>query len=261
MQTKYLAMLLLIPAAWPQSPAAKPVFEAASIKMTAPTGGGGNSYSRGTPGLLRASMTLKSYIMMAYNLRQFQVAGGPKWMDDSTYDIVAKLEHEFMPEHATGKQLNEATLAALRSLLADRFQLKVHHETKEMPAYVLTAIKGRFHLTPIEQAEHCGTSSKGDARGVKFTAMCISIADFATTAANRLDLPVSDQTHIDGLYTFSLEWSRDGLRADASGDANANPDAPPSFFTAVEQIGLKLESRKAPVDVLVVDSAERPSEN
>ena len=101
MHMKCLAMLFLIPAAWPQSPAAKPVFEAASIKMTAPTGGGGHSHSRGTPGLLRASMTLKSYILMAYNLRQFQIAGGPKWMDDSTYDIVAKLEHEFMPENAT----------------------------------------------------------------------------------------------------------------------------------------------------------------
>ena len=71
MPMNYLAVLLLIPAAWPQSPAARPVFEAASIKMTAPTGGGGNSYSLGTPGLLRASMTLKSYIMMAYNLRRF----------------------------------------------------------------------------------------------------------------------------------------------------------------------------------------------
>ena len=128
-----------------------------------------------------------------------------------------------------------------------------------MPAYVLTAIKGRFHLTPIEQADHCGTSSKGDVRGVKFTATCISMADFATVAANRLDLPVSDQTHIDGLYTFSLEWSRDGLRTDAS--AEANPDGLPSFFTAIEQIGLKLESRKAPVDILAVDSAERPTEN
>src|SRR6201999_1887228 len=129
---KHLEVLLLIPAAWPQSPAARPVFEAASIKMTAPTGGGGNSYSRGTPGLLRASMTLKSYIMMAYNLRPFQVSGGPKWMDDSTYDIVAKLDHAFMPEDATGKLLSEATVLALQTLLVDRFQLKFHHETKEM---------------------------------------------------------------------------------------------------------------------------------
>jgi len=259
MHMKYLAVLLLIPAVWPQSPAARPVFEAASIKMTAPTGGGGNSYSRGTPGLLRASMTLKSYIMMAYNLRQFQVTGGPKWIDDSTYDIVAKLDHAFMPEDATRKLLSEATVLALQALLADRFQLKFHHETKEMPAFVLTAIKRRFHLAPGEKGDHCGTRSNGDARGTKFTGTCLSMADFAAFAANRLDLPVSDQTHVDGLYTFSLEWSRDGLRTDASGEANL--DGLPSFFTAIEQIGLKLESRKAPVDILVVDSAERPTEN
>jgi uncharacterized protein (TIGR03435 family) len=259
MHMKYLAMLLLIPAAWPQSPTARPVFEAASIKMTAPTGGGGNSYSRGTPGLLRASMTLKSYIMMAYNLRRFQVTGGPKWMDDSTYDIVAKLDHAFMPEDATRKLLSESTILALQPLLADRFQLKFHHETKEMPAFVLTAIKPRFHLAPVEKGDHCGTRSNGDARGVKFTGTCLSMADFAAFAADRLDLPVSDQTHVDGLFTFSLEWSRDGLRTDTSGEAN--PDGLPSFFTAIEQIGLKLESRKAPVDILVVDSAERPTEN
>jgi uncharacterized protein (TIGR03435 family) len=259
MHMKCLAMLLLIPAAWPQSPAARPVFEVASIKMTAPTGGGGNSYSRGTPGLLRASMTLKSYIQMAYNLRRFQVSGGPKWMDDSTYDIVAKLDHAFMPEEATGKQLSEATILALQALLTDRFQLKFHHETKEMPAFVLSTIKQRFHLAPVEKGDHCGTRSNGDARGTKFTGTCLSMAEFSAFAANRLDLPVSDQTHVDGLYTFSLEWSRDGLRTDASGDAN--PDGLPSFFTAIEQIGLKLESRKAPVGILVVDSAERPTEN
>ncbi len=79
-------------------------------------------------------MTLKSYIMMAYNLRRFQVTGGPQWMDDSTYDIVAKLDHAFMPEDATPRLLSEATVLALQALLADRFQLKFHDVTKEMPA-------------------------------------------------------------------------------------------------------------------------------
>ena len=180
-------------------------------------------------------------------------------MDDSTYDIVAKLDHAFMPEDATRKLLSDSTMLALQALLAERFQLKFHHETKEMPAFVLIANKRRFDLAPVEKGDHCGTSSHGDDRGTKFTGTCLSMADFAAFAANRLDLPVSDQTHVDGLYTFSLEWSRDGLRTDASGEAN--PDGLPSFFTAIEQIGLKLESRKAPVDILVVDSAERPTEN
>src|SRR5581483_4285598 len=169
----------------------------------------------GTPGLLRASMTLKSYVIMAYNLRRFQVTGGPKWMDDSTYDIVAKLDRSFMPEGATPKLLSEATMLALQALLADRFQLKFHHESKEVPGYTLTAVK-RFYLAPVEKAEHCGTSSHGDVRGIKFTGTCLSMADFAAFAANRLDLPVSDQTHVEGLYTFSLEWSRDSFRPDAS---------------------------------------------
>src|ERR1700753_1900516 len=151
MPMNYLAVLLLIPAAWPQSPAARPVFEAASIKMTAPSGGSGKSYSRGTPGLLRASMTLKSYITMAYNLRRFEVTGGPKWMDDSTYDIVAKLDHAFMPEDATPKILSDATRLAVQALLADRFQLKLHREAKVMPAFVLTANQRHIDLAPAEK--------------------------------------------------------------------------------------------------------------
>lgn len=252
-----LALLSLLPVAWLYCQTAQPQFEAASIKMTAPTGGGGHSHEHDTPGMLRASMTLKSYIISAYGVAQ--VAGGPAWIDDTTYDIVAKLD---LPEKTlaalTPQQREDQLHAAMQALLAERFHLKAHRETREEPGYALTAAKRGSKLQPAPDNSHCGSNSKGDGNIVTLTATCIDMREFAWFLAHQTKMPVNDQTQLAGTYTFSLEWTPDDLKT----IANSDRPALPSLFTVLEEkLGLKLESRKIPVDVIVVDGAERPTEN
>jgi uncharacterized protein (TIGR03435 family) len=244
-----------------QVPAQRPVFEAASIKLTDAKNGASHSHENSDPGMLRSSMTLKSYIMAAYGVRDFQVLGGPNWMDASTYEIVAKLESPTDPppnvgsHQRPGAEENHLYLA-LQSLLADRFQLKFHREIKEMPAYALAVAKNGFKLKPASETEGCGTDSTGIANGKKLIATCVGMDRFVTFLARQMRLPVADETHIQGLYSFHLEWGPDDLKATGSPE-----DLPPLTAVIERQLGLKLESKKVPTDIIVVDSAERPSEN
>jgi uncharacterized protein (TIGR03435 family) len=264
MRSPFIILFLISCSAWAQTEP-KPVFEAASIKMSRATGGSGHSDENDDPGLLRGSMTLKNYIMAAYNVKPYQVTGGPNWIDSSTYDIVAKLEALGLPKvptNLTPRQRataeDEQLHAALQGLLADRFQLKFHHESKEMPAYALTVAKSGFKLREAAESAGCGTNSKGNGTSVNFTATCIDMTRFASYLARPMHQAVSDHTQLQGLYTFTLEWTPDDLKTAAS------PDQPslPSLFTVLqEKLGLKLEPRKVPLDIIVVDSAERPSEN
>jgi uncharacterized protein (TIGR03435 family) len=264
MRSPIVILLLISSSAWAQTEA-KPTFEAASIKMSRATGGSGHSHQETDTGLLRGSMTLKSYIMAAYNMKQYQVAGGPKWIDDSTYDIVAKLEMANLPKLRANLTPNQRATAeeerlhtALQELLADRFQLKFHHETKEMPAYALTVARSGFKLKEASETTECGTDSKGNGTSINFTATCVDMPKFASYLARRMDLPVSDETHLQGSYSFAFEYIPDDLKAAASTDQPALP----SLFTVLQQkLGLKLEQKKVLVDIIVVDSAERPSEN
>jgi uncharacterized protein (TIGR03435 family) len=255
-------LLLTSPAAWAQ-PDRQPIFETATIKMMEAKGGGGHSHENNTPGLFRGLMTLKSYIMTAYSMKDFQVIGGPSWIDATTYEILGKLDRK--PEAPTesivdtrGRDgLGEEQLhIALQSLLAVRFQLKLHHESKDLPAYALTLAKGKFKLQPAADNGACGTRSNGDGNGRKLTATCIDMKRFASYLARVLRQPVSDQTAIQGLYSFGLQWATDDL---ANGGNSSQLD---SLFVALrDQLGLRLEPKKAPMDIIVVDRAERPGDN
>src|SRR5262245_7802023 len=138
MRLVLITALVFASVAQSQTTPAKAVFEAASIKLDPKADG---SDSENTPGLLRAQMTLKRFIMYAYDVKQFQVIGGPNWLDQEHYDINAKLEKPLadpLPANATPRQRSQAETArireALQTLLAERFHLKFHHESKEMPA-------------------------------------------------------------------------------------------------------------------------------
>jgi uncharacterized protein (TIGR03435 family) len=260
-------ILILLPISYSASAQteAKPVFEVASIKMVRATGGSGHSSENSDPGLLHGSMTLKSYIMAAYNVKTYQVTGGPNWVDDSTYDIVAKLEMAALPklpanltpdQRATAEE--DRLHSALQGLLADRFQLKLHHDAKEMPAYALTVVKSGFKLKETPETAGCGTNSKGNGTSINFTATCVDMTRFASYLSRVTRQPVSDETHLQGSYSFGLEYIPDDLKTAASTDQPALP----SLFTILQQkLGLKLEQKKVPVDIFVVDRAERPSEN
>jgi uncharacterized protein (TIGR03435 family) len=156
-----------------------------------------------------------------------------------------------------GAGLGEEQLhIAPQSLLADRFQLKFHHESKEVPAYALTVVKGKFKLQPAADTGACGTSSNGDGNGRKLTATCIDMKRFASFLARVLRQPVFDQTAIQGLYSFGLQWATDDL---VNGGNSSQLD---SLFAALrDQLGLRLEPKRTPMDIIVVDRAERPSDN
>jgi uncharacterized protein (TIGR03435 family) len=262
MRSAFVTLLLISPLLRAQSAEPKPTFAVASIKLDPKADG---ADSEPGPGLLRAQMTLTRFVAMAYEVKPYQVTGGPSWIDTEHYDILAKLEHageEALPPDSTPRQRAEANTArlhaALQSLLDERFQLKFHRETKEMPCYALLVAKGGFKLQESKNHTEHGTNSHGAGNGRSLVATGVDMGRLAAFLARQVDRPVVDMTHIQGFYDFTLAWTPDDLK---NGDATDHP-ALPSLFTAVqEKLGLKLESQKAPVELLVIDSAARPSEN
>jgi bla regulator protein blaR1 len=154
----------------------------------------------------------------------------------------------------------------LQALLAERFHLKLHRDSKAMPGYAISLAKGGFKPAPVE----AGKGSSMNYGGGHLTAKRASMESMATFLENQLNQPVADFTQLSGFFDFTLDWTPDDMRS------RSGPDSPPqssvyiasdpsktaSIFTALqEQLGLKLETRRIPVDIIVVDSAERPSEN
>ncbi|MBS1853807.1 MAG: TIGR03435 family protein [Acidobacteria bacterium] len=218
-----------------------PGFEVASVKQAPPppVTGGIRTQVSVTPGrLVCTNLTLRRLIMRAYSLKEYQVTG-PDWIGTDLYSIEAR-----MPADTTGDDL----LLMMQRLLAERFQLSVHRTTKEMAGYELVVGKGGPRMKPVE-------FGRGSTRidGGTLTATGVLMRSFADMLSGMLDRPVLDKTGLQGAYDFTLEWQREERRAEG-GDAAARP----SLFTAVqEQLGLRLEGKKAPVEVLVVDHAER----
>ncbi|HVO97030.1 MAG TPA: TIGR03435 family protein [Bryobacteraceae bacterium] len=222
-------------------------FEVASIHPSAPQAPGqmeiGMSIDQG---MLRATgMTAKFLIEQAYDVRDFQVVGGPSWIGSQQYDINAKIE---------GNPTSEQMRTMMQSLLADRFQLQVHREKKEMPCYALVVAKGGSKLKAPE-ADADGKHKDGRmsmSRG-SFTGQGLPVQAIAHAVEQVLGRAVIDKTGLTGNFDFKLEWTPDEARTDGDGA---------SIFTALqEQLGLKLESTKGPVEIVVVDRLEKPSEN
>jgi len=228
-------------------PTPAPAFDAASIKPNHANDGNSSWHSR-TGSIDMRNQSLRGLIRIAYHVKDYQVAGGPNWLDAEHYDIVAR-----SPGPAKDAELE----LMLRTLLADRFQLAFHKESKLFPGYALMVAKKGFKLTPVEDAgSHSTSSRKGH-----LTAQRTSIARLAEFLANNLGMPVEDMTGLTGVFNFELDWTPDNTQAAAKPDSEfAEPG--PSLFTALqEQLGLRLETRKIPAEVLVIDWAERPSEN
>jgi len=225
--------------------AAGQVFEVASIKPGDPASPE-SSWSEGNGEVKIRNMTLQKLILFAYTVKEYQVSGGPKWLDGDRFTIVARLENR---ERSRAVRGGDPRLhAAMQALLAERFQLAFHRETRDLPGYALLPAKSGFKLRPVEAEELNGWSTgSGNA---KFTRS--SLAEVASGLADIVGRPVADRTEIAGVYDVKLQWAPDD-RPDAAG---------PSLFTALqEQAGLRLEARKVPVAILVVDRAEKPGEN
>ncbi len=230
-------LLTAILVAQVNSPVSK--FEVASVRRSDPELGNTDRETYNN-GLLRMSnVTLRMYIRFAYGIAEPQIVGGPKWMDDYRFDVMGKADHA-----ATGPEL----LAMLQPLLAERFQLRFHHETRTLAGYALTVAKGGIRAKVSDPANT--PSSNTSRTSMNVTGFPMSL--FAVRLAPYLGKPVADMTGEKRTFDFQVKWSPE----------EAVDSDQPSIFTALqEQVGLKLEARKVPVDVLVVDSAELPTEN
>jgi uncharacterized protein (TIGR03435 family) len=192
---------------------------------------------------LRGDATAVGLISMAYGIERYQISGIPGWADDQFYDIAATADG---PAAITRDQF----LDLLRQLLADRFQFKFHRETKDLPVYALIADKrGPTMKRSAPDAQYHWGVGRG-----QWNVTRVSMAQFARSLAREVGRTVVDLTGIAGNYDFKLEWTPESTET--------TPEAGPSIFTALqEQLGLRLESRKLPIEILVVDRVDKPSEN
>jgi uncharacterized protein (TIGR03435 family) len=238
-------------------PQKKPAFEVASVRP-AVYGSNPRSIQYSAGGRFTASnVPLRALIEEAYAIRDFQVSGGPDWVNRDQFDIAAKAEGD------AGKA---QVRAMLQNLLTERFKLIFRRESKEVNVYTLTVAKTGSKLKEVKLDEDNAT------RGMRFGGLgriagvmasmpqfVVMLSDIRLNGSAILDRPVLDRTGLTGVYDFRLEWSGEEQSADRT--TSTNP-AGPSIFTAVqEQLGLKLESTKAPVEFFVIERAGKPTEN
>ena len=243
-----------------------PAFEVASIRLHIFVGSPGECMGSGSGTRVTLNcLSLRNLIMRAWNVKTYQVSGGPAWlqsMGDATYDVTAKAPGDVKP---TAEQVR----TMLQALLADRFQLRLHHDTKELPVYALVIDRNGPKLKESSpDAKSLISFDVGGTEG-QLTFSKLSMAQFAPSLSQEAGRPGLDKTGLTGFYDFSLKWTRDqpqvvpGLSEPSTDSATPQTSTSgPSLFTALqEQLGLKLEPQKAPIEMLVIDQASRPSGN
>ena len=198
-----------------------------------------------------ANQTVEAMLQFGYGLQRVQIAGAPHWTETERWDVQGVPD---VPGHPSIEQMQSLT----RKVLAQRFGLKLHHETKELSVYAITVAKGGEKMAG-SAGDPNGTSDERDGRSgplATLTMTNVSMSSLAAHLGNYLDRPTVDQTHLTGRYDFQLKWTADESKLPT--DVNAAP----GLFTAIqEQIGLKLEPVKAPAEVLVIDAVEKPTAN
>jgi uncharacterized protein (TIGR03435 family) len=260
----------------------QPRFAVASIKrdpsheqlsMASPMGAGYRPGGR----FVATNASLSFLIQRAYEVPSFQVTGGPSWINTEGYDIEAK------PEGSTDQK---RMWLMVQTLLADKFKLAMHRETREIPVYDLQLVRGGSKLAPPagncsevmtafpgpgepRPAPPCGPGVVGSGTGLAMEGISVSMPALAKTLSMLLGKEVIDKTGFTGKFSLHLEFAMDDALAgipnpkgpDASGQPT-DPAARPSIRTALqEQLGLKLEASRGPVEILVIDHAQKPVEN
>jgi len=245
-----------------QSPAPRPSFDAFDVATIKPVDSdsklGRYLIMQGVNRFVGKNYTLKLLIAAAYSLSPKAISGGPSWIESDHYDIAAVTPGEVRPTH-------DEQMAMLRSLLADRFKLTFHREQKEFSIYELTVAKSGPKMKP-------STAPPDDPPQIVSTvypdhllmpARNVNMGDLASVLQRAiLDRPVVDKTGLTGRYDFDLEWAPDETQFGGEVRSAPTDAASPPLFTAIQQqLGLKLEATRGPVQALVVDTAERPSAN
>ena len=251
-----ISPVILVDRARAQSPAELPTFEVASVRVNH-SDVRRFSFNPRKDGFSAANVSLRMLVEYAYRVQDFQILGGPSWLSSTRFDVEAR---------AQGTPTRDQTRLMLQHLLSDRFHLIVRKDTRELSVYDLVVAKGGLK---VKEAKCVGTPSptnpcggfSGSTRGQLY-GRSASMSEFAKTLTSILARTVRDKTGVTGSYDFDLTWTPDPSAEQGPGD----PDAPPvdvngpSIFTALqEQLGVRLESTKGAVAVLLIDSAERPS--
>jgi uncharacterized protein (TIGR03435 family) len=227
-----------------------PAFEVASVRPTGrPTESSSNGWTVSHGSFTAQAAWVRGMIAFAHGVHAAQVHGGPGWVDTEQYDVIAKAESR----DASLDQMK----AMLRTLLAGRFRLVVHRETQELPVYTLAVGKNGSKLQVAKDGEKTQVAFVN--RG-HLVCTRTNLLGLIITLSNTIGTPVIDKTGLMGYYDFTLEW-RDAL-SQQPGNVGEPLDAPADVFKAVEeQLGLKLEKTKGPVEIVVIDHIEKASEN
>jgi uncharacterized protein (TIGR03435 family) len=241
MGMKWLVVCALLLAASAQE------FEVVSIRPN--RSGATDSNLDSLPGgrLSATNITVRELIRLAYGVKDYQIERAPGWIDTERYDIAA-----------TGSAGRKASMAGeqgrVRAMLAERFQLKAHRESREGRVYVLAVAKDGPKLTPHNDG--AGTRTRKGCGHLSGSRVTVDV--IATMLSREAERDVLNRTSLSGKFDFQLDWTPDVRACLADEDAPARP----SFYTAVQQqLGLKLEAAKAPVEVLIIDGVDRPGEN
>jgi len=277
-------------------------FEVTSVKPNT-TGRGGIGDMPPTGRVNFVSMTFRMLMSTSYGVQDYQIIGGPAWLAVDRFDVQASPPSSYQPQRLTPCFDENCpptpVQIMMQGLLADRFALNVHRETRELPVYDLTIAKNGFKLKEVPEPSRAGPDSSppplppppppGTAPpttaaamptpppGIAmifpmgFAASGLEFRGLVRTLEGILGRPVIDKTGIRGFYDFKLVFSREAIPnngpapppgATDGGPGLNTPDPRPSIFTALqEEFGLKLESGKGPVEVLVIDSVQHPTEN
>ena len=256
--------------------AQKPSFEVASVKPNRSAnerGGEGwfpNRYSA-------TNVRLRTLIHAAYGIpnpygQRHYLVGGPDWLDSEHFDVEGKAEEDALPPNLSDKDRIDQLRLMLQTLLEDRFQLRVHREIREVFVYEMVAARNGPKLKASTGERECvgipvGSTAcprrflGGMGRGI--TAKAVELPELAQFLSGFADRPILDKTGIAGLFDIkTTPWRPDRPGPNFAAEAHADPETLPTIFTMLqEQLGLRLVSSKGPVEVLVIDSVHRPSEN
>ena len=228
-----------------------PAFDVASVKPNK-SGGAGSSIRFTTGQISMENVSLKKLTLWSYGIpddREYALAG-PDWLTTERFDILARF-----PAETDGAQVRRMA----QSLLADRFKLALHPETRQLATYVLVVAKNGPKIRAVEEGQSSTSGRPGHLEATR-----TSVRKLCDLFARMVGTPVTDATGLAGVFTFTLDWTPDETQRLTPPDENAQPNPGGiSLFTAVqEQLGLKLEGKKGPVPILVVDHMERvPTEN
>jgi len=257
-------------------------FEVASIKLNTGGGPGGTGMVRTLPGgrLTADAVLPRFFIQNAYGIRSYQIIGGPSWIESDHYDIQAKVE---------GNPSQDEFRLMMQRLLEDRFKLKAHRETRDLPVFELSPAKSGLKLQAPKEGSCVVANSDGlpqaapngqvltpcgrlvvqaKTQGVQMSGGKIEMTELARVFSNMLGRTVLDKTGYAGAFDVHLEFAFDDALAGIGGPravdrpaVSADPTGPSIFRAVQDQLGLKLDSTKGPVEVLVIDHIEKPAQN